>query len=536
MRENKIRILHVAQAAGGVDCYIRMLLKYLDKEKFENIMVCSQDFRKEDYNRLADHFEQIEMTRAIGVNDLKVIKAVRKLIKKYNPDIVYAHSSKAGAVARVANIGIKNYCIYNPHGWAFNMKCSAKKKAMYTAIEKVAALFCDKIICISDAEEKSALEKKICREEKLQVILNGVDIEAYENGVHGTVTRRDLDIPKDAFVVGMVGRICPQKAPDIFVRMANQVRNKVPNAHFIIVGNGNQEAEIRKYAEKNGFSDSLHITGWVDNPMNYVELFDVACLLSRWEGWLIVLTVVMCGSWMLISGGRIAIIRLLISIVLCMALKTSTKRKIAKLFSNIRFVAVFAVACAAFVYLTVLKGFEPLFNIYSDFAIQPKMFQYWGKEIAGQYAYGAASLFGFIYPFLYLIKNLFGLSKLPLGSNVYANIDKTFNDWITLGTYYRCNAYSSCFWYLYYDGRTIGIIIGMLLWGIFCKSIFSRMLECFDKKHISIYILMMIGVIYSFTDMEFSKANYVLAFLFISKVCFCKTKIVFGKTGGKKIE
>lgn len=47
---------------------------------------------------------------------------------------------------------------------------------------------------------------------------------------------------------------------------------------------------------------------------------------------------------------------------------------------------------------------------------------------------------------------------------------------------------------------------------------------------------MMIGVIYSFTDMEFSKANYVLAFLFISKVCFCKTKIVFGKTGGKKIE
>lgn len=128
MRENKIRILHVAQAAGGVDCYIRMLLKYLDKEKFENIMVCSQDFRKEDYNRLADHFEQIEMTRAIGVNDLKVIKAVRKLIKKYNPDIVYAHSSKAGAVARVANIGIKNYCIYNPHGWAFNMKCSARKK------------------------------------------------------------------------------------------------------------------------------------------------------------------------------------------------------------------------------------------------------------------------------------------------------------------------------------------------------------------------------------------------------------------------
>ena len=49
MMKNKIRILHVAQAAGGVDRYIRMLLKYLDKEKFENILICSQDFHEEDY-------------------------------------------------------------------------------------------------------------------------------------------------------------------------------------------------------------------------------------------------------------------------------------------------------------------------------------------------------------------------------------------------------------------------------------------------------------------------------------------------------
>ena len=284
MRKNKIRVLHVAQAAGGVDRYIRMLLKYLDKEKFENILVCSQDFHEEGYRDLVDSFEQVEMTRAIGGNDLKAIKGVRALIKKYNPDIVYAHSSKAGAIARVADIGLKNRCVYNHHGWAFNMRCSAKKKAMYTVIEKVAAPFCDKIICISDAEKQSALDKKICKEDKLQVIFNGVDIEAYENGIHGAVKSRELNIPVDAFVVGMVGRVSPQKAPDVFVKMAKKVKDAVPNAHFIIVGNGNQEDEIRKYAADNGFADSLHITGWVDNPMSYVELFDVACLLSRWEG------------------------------------------------------------------------------------------------------------------------------------------------------------------------------------------------------------------------------------------------------------
>lgn len=284
MEERKIRILHVAQAAGGVDRYIRMLLKYLDKEKFENILVCSQDFHRKDYEDLVFNFKQIEMTRVIGKKDIKAICEVRKLIKEYAPDIVYAHSSKAGAITRIADIGIKNYCIYNPHGWAFNMRCSIKKRKMYIAIEKLAAPFCDKIICISDAEKQSALEKHICHEDKIQVIFNGVDIEAYENGKHDTVKRKDLEIPEEAFVVGMVGRMSPQKAPDVFIKAAKLIKEKIPNTHFIIVGNGEQENEIRRYAEDNNFSDSLHITGWVDNPMSYVELFDVACLPSRWEG------------------------------------------------------------------------------------------------------------------------------------------------------------------------------------------------------------------------------------------------------------
>lgn len=289
MKENRIVILHIAQSAGGVDHYIKMLLKYLNKEKFENILVCSQDFHKKDYEGLTDAFEYVEMTREIDVNDLKAIIKVRELIKKYAPDIVYAHSSKAGAIARIANIGMKNYCVYNPHGWAFNMRCSAIKKAEYIMIEKMAALFCDKIICISEAERQSALEKRICKKEKLQVIFNGVDIEAYENGIHGAIKRKELNIPGDAFVVGMVGRITPQKAPDIFIKMAKLVKDKISNAHFIIVGNGAQEAMIRKYAEEKGFLDSLHITGWIDNPLSYIELFDVACLLSRWEGFGLVL-------------------------------------------------------------------------------------------------------------------------------------------------------------------------------------------------------------------------------------------------------
>lgn len=284
----KIRVLHIAQAAGGVDRYIRMLLKYMDTSRFENILICSYDYKKKDYYGLIVGFEQVDMKREIGIYDVKAIVSVRKAIKKYKPDIVYAHSSKAGAIARIADIGLHNHCIYNPHGWAFNMQCSPIKRKVYITIEHLAAHFCERIICISDAEKESALKYRICSSDKLQVIYNGIDIDECKNCVH-RIKRADLGIPDDAFVVGMVGRISKQKAPDIFIRAAKMIKEKVSSAHFILVGSGDMEGEVRKYAADNGFLDSVHITGWVDNSLSYIELFDVACLISRWEGFGLVL-------------------------------------------------------------------------------------------------------------------------------------------------------------------------------------------------------------------------------------------------------
>lgn len=286
MEGNKrIRVLHVAQAAGGVDRYLQILLKYLDNNMFENIVVCSFDYDPVDYQSLVSSFEQVKMHRAISVrSDLKAVAEVRSLIKKYKPDIVYAHSSKAGAIARIARVGMKNKCIYNPHGWSFKMHCSKSKQLFYTVIERILAPFCDQIVCISEAEKLSALNAHICARKNLQVIFNGVDIQQYESGEHGVLHRCELGIPEDAFVIGTVGRISPQKSPDIFIKATKEIKEKIRNTHFIMVGDGEQRKEIEEYAKRNGIANSLHITGWVNNPMSYVELFNVALLLSRWEG------------------------------------------------------------------------------------------------------------------------------------------------------------------------------------------------------------------------------------------------------------
>lgn len=289
MKNKKIRILHVAQAAGGVEHYIKLLINFMDKDKFENILVCSYDYREIDQIDSLLALEQIKMQRSIGLSDIMTVLKVRKLIKKYHADIVYGHSSKAGAIVRIANIGIKNSCVYNPHGWAFNMRCSKKKKIIYILIERLEAFFCKKIICISEAEKKSAMNMKICSDKKLKVIYNGIDIENYKENIHKKIKREDLGISNRDFVIGMVGRVCEQKAPDIFIKAAKLIKKTIPNSFFIIVGNGEMEETIKRYAEEAGIKDSLYITGWVNNPTDFIELFDIATLLSRWEGFGLVL-------------------------------------------------------------------------------------------------------------------------------------------------------------------------------------------------------------------------------------------------------
>lgn len=271
-----MKVMHVAECVGGVDRYLRSLLKY---STCENIMILSQLYNKSDYKNLAAHVEIMDMRHSIGLSAIKEAYQLRKKIRKYNPDVVYAHSSIAGAITRIACVGLNIAVIYNPHGWSFNMESNHRK--LYVVLEKIMGHFCDAIVCISEAEKKSAQRENICKENKLHVIYNGIDIDDYKKG------HIELPIPPNAVVVGMVGRICKQKAPDLFVKMAGEVQKQIKNAYFIIVGDVIESAiserkKIEELAQK--LEVNLLITGWVDNPLQYMEKFDVGCLFSRWEG------------------------------------------------------------------------------------------------------------------------------------------------------------------------------------------------------------------------------------------------------------
>lgn len=287
----KIRLLHIVQCAGGVDCYLRMLLTHMDRGRFVQILVCSSDYSKNDYQDLVDEFIQVDMCNSLSFRkDVKVIFQVRGLIKSRQPDIIYCHSSKAGGIGRIANIGTGIPLVYNSHGWAFNMKDTGMKSSVYLWLERLLSPLTSQYVIISNYEKQSAIQHRVVKADKMKVIFNGIDLDAVDKVVKSsTVTRVSLNIPEEAYLIGMVGRISKQKAPDVFIRVAISLKEIFPDAWFMIVGDGDQRGEVERMIKENGLEGRVVITGWVDNPAAYSCLFDQAVLLSRWEGFGLVL-------------------------------------------------------------------------------------------------------------------------------------------------------------------------------------------------------------------------------------------------------
>ncbi|MFV0586043.1 glycosyltransferase [Bacteroides reticulotermitis] len=118
-----MRVLHIAECAGGVERYLLMLLPLLKKAGVEQVLVCSENYDEKTFKLLSDKIVQIKMSQTLSpFVVLKEILDLRAIIKENEPDIVYCHSSLAGGLGRLAAIGLTCRVVYNPHGWAFNMK------------------------------------------------------------------------------------------------------------------------------------------------------------------------------------------------------------------------------------------------------------------------------------------------------------------------------------------------------------------------------------------------------------------------------
>ena len=274
------KIVHICQSdIGGTTEYIYLLLKNMDTNKYQNILICpSSGNIQKKISKLNIKIYIIEMIRNISsFKDFKDILKIRKILKKEKPDVLFLHSSKAGALGRMARIGIKNLkVLYNPHGWAFNMEGSSKKKFFYGAIEKFLSYFTDIIINISEDEYETAIKRNIS-EKKMVIIKNGIEIEKYKEN--------KKEIFLDKYVIGFVGRLSEQKNPLFLVEIAKELLDKKEqNFTFYVVGDGELRGELEKKIKENNLESYFFLRGWSEKVEEDIRNFDIALMISKWEG------------------------------------------------------------------------------------------------------------------------------------------------------------------------------------------------------------------------------------------------------------
>jgi glycosyltransferase involved in cell wall biosynthesis len=118
----------------------------------------------------------------------------------------------------------------------------------------------------------------------VRVVYNGVDVHRFGHPYDGAAKRRELDIPADAWVIGLVANLRPQKNHEALLRAFAQLRTAVPEAWLVLVGDWERRPGLEALADTLGIRDRVRFLGYrLDVPELYAA-FDAYCLPSHYEG------------------------------------------------------------------------------------------------------------------------------------------------------------------------------------------------------------------------------------------------------------
>ena len=280
-----ITVLQVMEATeGGTRRHLRDLVSALDEQLFRPALAvsCGREsaFRTCDLPEYAARgvpVHEVPMVRGIApVTDALSLLQLVRVIRRVRPDVIHAHSSKAGFLARVAGICCRVPVVYTPHVFPFLMACGARKRALYRLLERCVRSAAAAVIAVSEEEVREALRLGYAGD-RVFLIRNGV--AACEAGA---VTVRETG----ALKVGFFGRLARQKGPDVLLEAAPYVVAHLPHVGFCLTGDGEMREELHAQVER--LQIEAHVTFHRACPQGEtvarMRESDVAVLPSRWEG------------------------------------------------------------------------------------------------------------------------------------------------------------------------------------------------------------------------------------------------------------
>jgi len=221
----------------------------------------------------------LDMARSISLaSDLRNAVKLRTIIRRNRPNIVHCHSSKAGALGRLALMGLprRPKLVYSPHAVA------ARLGSQYVFIERGLSRLTSRFAAVSESERQELVDYGIARESEIDVVYPAIDTEYFRPDSRPEA-RRQLGICADAPLVLGIGRLTPQKDPLAFIHLVQRLLSTMPALTAIWVGDGELRCRMQEVLRAQRIEKAIQIVGWRDDVRPYLAACDLLISTSQYE-------------------------------------------------------------------------------------------------------------------------------------------------------------------------------------------------------------------------------------------------------------
>ena len=292
---DRTRVIHVITRlnVGGPALMATLLTERLESVGYGCLLVAGIEGSREG-NYLALHRKRLEnllvlpaLRRELQVfPDITALVSLIRLLRRWKPDVVHTHTAKAGALARLAaSLTRVPVIVHTYHGHVFRGYFGPTRTRVFLAIERWLARHTDRLLAVSPTVRAELLALGVGTPAQLQVMPIGLDLgPLLECERTSSRLRTELGLVASVPLVGIVARLVPIKAHEVFLDAAHGLVRRLPDSHFVIVGDGERRSELMARADGLGLRERVHFVGWRDDLDRLYADLDLVALTSRNEG------------------------------------------------------------------------------------------------------------------------------------------------------------------------------------------------------------------------------------------------------------
>ncbi len=283
---NQPRVVHIVEPTSeGVGRYLSGIVRQLIAAGMRVTVICpwrkNSAFR-ENLTRLGVEVVRCDMAPGIHPwRDMKSLFLLCRLLRGQDVDVIHCHSSKAGAIGRVAAFLIgKRPVAYTPHAYAFLARPRRFRWAISLSVEWLLARITDAFIAVSDSERTLTINKLHVGAGKVVAATNGLgelpSVKPSKQSVHSPNAH--------PVRIGFLGRLEPQKRPQLILRAAALLKHRGVDFRLSIGGEGTLLEECKRIVSELNLEGEVDFQGYIHDPPGFLETLDIFAATSQYEG------------------------------------------------------------------------------------------------------------------------------------------------------------------------------------------------------------------------------------------------------------